>query len=984
MSHLRIAPPATAASAAALDPVAADEDEVTEINAGGGSPTPDRTDAAEPGHSPSPSSPADQKLRAVAQRISAPERDEDDGASSSASPPKSSGKLGLLTVRTSRLAMMRSSSSSSSPERRKSISSPDRKSKKSERLSVYKTSHEIDLKDTEPKVVTVHYDNSFQHTISWEKDIDESPDNDLDAMDDGLPEGGACNLYLFPTIKTVREPRGERPSMAGIRLLKRIILHLAGNSDIFKTPDAVGAFPIHALVVCNTPESLELSMELFERFPYLIPQVHVPTRDSLPLFVGESSLHICAVNRREKEFLRIVQLAQEKLDREEVKQMFLSQAAGLFFKSMPMMHYGGSALSYACCFELKQGVISMLESGHCSFNSRVDACNLSGFLPLHAIVANGLVSMYEYVTNELPHELRADEKQLTKLGTVMKQSLTSLQLSAKMGDHRMFRHILKRQCSVEWIWGPVTQFSLSLRGIDSAGAGGGDIMELITRMDAQRKTTEMLLDTFMNGFIYRLFKDKWFKRFGRKLHYTRRTLDLLMMMLQLVFSYLLKRDQMRTELHMWIAVAMLVVSLVIVEEELRTSYLFAMNEQGEGDARMSIRELVTLAHQFCQMHSVYLQFFGFAANGAGCLVILLAPDDFFAAPVEYGLLSGDGNATTASNLRSLAAKGGGASASSTDPASITIYDEGNWSYVWLLLTAAQMCLMAHFAVVSFMPFERLNVMLLSIIKMLKNDVAIYLVAFFWAILSFFASLFTLYPRSGENYFPLALKFNNPIAAIKALLELAFVGEPVALYIEPLLTEGYEFSFGMWLCIFGWVLLYMFLIIMFIILMLNLLIAMLTHTYDSVNEESTLQSRLSFSRCIVKLELVAESFGMLCHVGEFVPGTEADKEFVFKFRSIEYSGDDDGSEDGYPGDIDEGGADPFQDPAPTGIGKVQKGLESLQRVVVNQQKMLIASAKGDYSWVNDPAIIGELYNDDAPAIAPKPPTEAEADVVEQEL
>jgi hypothetical protein len=66
------------------------------------------------------------------------------------------------------------------------------------------------------------------------------------------------------------------------------------------------------------------------------------------------------------------------------------------------------------------------------------------------------------------------------------------------------RHILYKQCDIEWVWGPVTSFLLDLNGIDSSGAGGGDIMELIVRVQASRRTQTMLLDSFMNGFIWQV------------------------------------------------------------------------------------------------------------------------------------------------------------------------------------------------------------------------------------------------------------------------------------------------------------------------------------------------------------------------------------------------------------------------------------------------------------------------------------------------
>ena len=40
---------------------------------------------------------------------------------------------------------------------------------------------------------------------------------------------------------------------------------------------------------------------------------------------------------------------------------------------------------------------------------------------------------------------------------------------------------------VMWVWGPVTQFALDLKGIDSSGKGSCDIMELIARNGARQR-----------------------------------------------------------------------------------------------------------------------------------------------------------------------------------------------------------------------------------------------------------------------------------------------------------------------------------------------------------------------------------------------------------------------------------------------------------------------------------------------------------------
>ena len=88
---------------------------------------------------------------------------------------------------------------------------------------------------------------------------------------------------------------------------------------------------------------------------------------------------------------------------------------------------------------------------------------------------------YDFLTEELPPGLRAAPSGTTKALTTQDLALTPLQLAAQLGDHAMVRHILRKQCEVMWKWGPVTQYSLALDGVDSAGKGVGDIMELIVR-----------------------------------------------------------------------------------------------------------------------------------------------------------------------------------------------------------------------------------------------------------------------------------------------------------------------------------------------------------------------------------------------------------------------------------------------------------------------------------------------------------------------
>lgn len=118
----------------------------------------------------------------------------------------------------------------------------------------------------------------------------------------------------------------------------------------------------------------------------------------------------------------------------------------------------------------------------------------------------------------------------------------------------MFHHI-----KVLWRWGVVTSYLLDLEEVDSIGAFGNDVMELVTDVRARRGARMMLLDDFMQahcihapfkyscvhhaypctyihahtmrimqGFLHSLFEHKW-HAFGRYMYWTLRLLDALLL-----------------------------------------------------------------------------------------------------------------------------------------------------------------------------------------------------------------------------------------------------------------------------------------------------------------------------------------------------------------------------------------------------------------------------------------------------------------------
>ena len=81
------------------------------------------------------------------------------------------------------------------------------------------------------------------------------------------------------------------------------------SSKLFDEPDAVGAYPIHAVTVANTDDAIVMSGMLLDAKPELLTQVHGMHRAGFPLFAGESSLHICCVNKRVDLLNKMIEIA---------------------------------------------------------------------------------------------------------------------------------------------------------------------------------------------------------------------------------------------------------------------------------------------------------------------------------------------------------------------------------------------------------------------------------------------------------------------------------------------------------------------------------------------------------------------------------------------------------------------------------------------------------------------------------------------------
>lgn len=585
----------------------------------------------------------------------------------------------------------------------------------------------------------------------------------------------------------------------------------------------------------------------------------------------------------------------------------------------------------------------MLRTGFVSFNDRSDACCITGFLPMHAVCANGLMETYDWMTTELPTEFRANVTERSTVGRQVSLNVHGLwpvQLAAKLGNHAAVKHILRKQCTILWIWGPVTQHSMNLRGIDSAGDGGGDIMELVARNDATSETCSLLLDSFMCGFINKLFQDKCAlcpvhesvrfqfrhalhtaaaaahpvslsfppplapcvrfpgEKFGSKLHYGRLFLDGVILLLLIGMAFALKEMPQRQNEMKPVAGTILGLMAILVEEELRTTYLWWKNNEGEGDSKVAFRTMMKDAIKFMELHNVTTLLYSYLFTTISCIVVLTC--DISSIPDVHF------NSSTA-------VKG-------PDSSTAGMYYVGDRDFapglLWLTLSMAIFLMMPYFAFTSFTPFEKLNIFMLSVGKMLKRDLIVFLVLFSFFMADFYFALYILYPRSGAVFLPQVLPMNKAKNGIRSLFELAFTGSPSVIDLDASFSD---FTTMQLFDFFVWLFVYLFFIILSLILMLNLLIAMLSFTFEMVREEATLQCRTSFAQRLMRLELIAESFGMGINVGEHKGGDD----YTFDFRSMEGASSS-----------AEGADDPFANPDGGPLARIEAKIQELEVMMDN--------------------------------------------------
>lgn len=737
-----------------------------------------------------------------------------------------------------------------------------------ERVSIYTATFGRGESKT---TLLLRLDSKAQHVLSWHQAIE------LPQIEGELPterlEPGSCNLYQLPRVQFESQREGKSVILKGpwLRTLTLAFLSvaLAEDSALLEHTDSVGAAPIHALLMANTEPAIEMVLQIMHLRPRVMLQAHFGQP-----FKGENALHILTVNKRQRAVCEVLELAFAGkaaprfasdpnftgFGRDDLQKLLCSQCKGDFFLTEPMLYYGGTPLSYAVAFSQELVITQMLTlcwkhgcEDLCDLNR--SSCKLTGFLPLHVAVANGLTTMVNFLVDlpGFPSELdsrRAKRNPQTRCtGRHVAQGLgqlTPLQLAVKMGDIRMMQYILRSQSRINWKWGPVTELHLELDGIDSIGEAANDVMELVAQIGAKQETQEMLLETFMQGFLHNLFVDKW-RRYGRAVHYVMRALDLVYLALLAFQAMSLKGDPGNRWNHATMPYLVMISVFPIAFEDFRTAYAWWVNfrgtrlqldataaNDGSSTTRISRQELWAL-FQWVESHQMLTRLLGFLFTFVACIMLLSIDDT-------------DGSQTD--------------------------WDYGQpYDILWVPLAFALFFHTQNAARSFLAPSQTMGVFYISVFKMLSTDVTVFLFLFCIFLVNYGAAMYISYPQAGEQRLPQVVDFNHPLDALYSLVRLAFAGQDLSVDLDRgrladlTAAEAVDFVFFLFF--------YLFYAIMSMILLLNLLIAMMGDTYSGTMNDSTLEWRVSFARRVLRLELesrvLKDCFGLELHAGKNIRG-----------------------------------------------------------------------------------------------------------------
>ncbi|CAG9536206.1 unnamed protein product [Cercopithifilaria johnstoni] len=162
------------------------------------------------------------------------------------------------------------------------------------------------------------------------------------------------------------------------------------------------------------------------------------------------------------------------------------------------MYFGEYPLSFAACIN-QMDCFRLLVAKKADLNQKD---------------TNGNTVLHLAVIHEHPEMIKLSYDMGAKLQIVNKQNLTPLTLAAHLGKKEMFELILKLEADVVWIYGNVSSFAYPLARIDTISQETGEMNEdSALSLIVYGETTKHL--ELLDGLLEELLEAKW-KAFGRR------------------------------------------------------------------------------------------------------------------------------------------------------------------------------------------------------------------------------------------------------------------------------------------------------------------------------------------------------------------------------------------------------------------------------------------------------------------------------------
>lgn len=602
---------------------------------------------------------------------------------------------------------------------------------------------------------------------------------------------------------------------SAVAILDKLLTALFTTTDLLDTTDTVGAFPDHAINVSNRAESLRLMEQVYALRPTLLQRAHVNDVVNFPLFSHETSLHIYVVNKREKECIQSLKIATDRLSRSDVAELLGHQCTGQFFQNKPMCGYGGHVMAFAAGFGQIAVCAACVALGHREWKDW--RCELTGYLPIHVATVRNQGEMVDWlVANFGVEQLSAEVA-----------GFTPLLLATRLGHQKLVRRLLKHDNEIRWVWGDIKQCRLRLQPtLDShVSEGFTTVMRLLGRYDASERTQEMLLDSFLGGKLFGLVEEKW-QRQARLWFWTS---TIVLLAYAVLVTYVASPSMLGRTRHsdaslVATSVGTLLTAAVLLEEELREMLLWLRHngplQEVIRNAPAHFRSDVSFATSWVALWQLAVERYSpFRLTSLLC-----------AMPACVALLH--------------------------HPELV----HAEWVRVMLALAAFAAWLLVFFQL--FVPSRELGVFAVVVKKMLFSDVASFMTVYLPILFGFAAAMHALGSSTHTRW-------AHWWSACENLLMMSFAGGDLNMgeWDEPgkyLDTSAFELSYLSAVLLY---VLYLGFLLMSTVLMLNLLIAMMSSTYELTLSQAVLAWRVLFLRMVLRMELLSPLALQTTHLGQ---------------------------------------------------------------------------------------------------------------------